>query len=277
MPRRCQPVLRRTAGHWITIELRCCFALKSALESFPFVRDGCQTPRWGGPPLGPAWTAEFTDAKTNSTKYLRGSYLLQVGKGQRAYERAKELVRTWEHMQLGWTQTTKPSIKPREKLCIMAQSLWLWNRFPLEVVYKSDKRGKFPRYERPHRRNPQVGGQVRGVLFAPLHPRSMSSPPLAGLLTLLATFSPVAQAVPVDEWILKAVQEPSAMLTCRICQQENDLCLRRERSMGISWLGKSGFPWNGTTTTTPSGKAFMPPCRGLCDASAKQMMLFPER
>ncbi len=35
--------------------------------------------------------------------------VLQVGKGRQAYSRAKEYVRQWKHMDLGWVDTNKPS------------------------------------------------------------------------------------------------------------------------------------------------------------------------
>lgn len=42
--------------------------------------------------------------------------VLQVGKGRQAYSRAKEYVRQWKHMDLGWVDTNKPPTQVRHSL-----------------------------------------------------------------------------------------------------------------------------------------------------------------
>ena len=49
--------------------------------------------------------------------------VLQVGKGRQAYSRAKEYVRQWKHMDLGWVDTNKPLTQVRHSLSHLYHAL----------------------------------------------------------------------------------------------------------------------------------------------------------
>ena len=49
--------------------------------------------------------------------------VLQVGKGRQAYSRAKEYVRQWKHMDLGWVDTNKPPTQARYSLPLLYHAL----------------------------------------------------------------------------------------------------------------------------------------------------------
>lgn len=67
---------------------------------------------------------------------------VQVGSGKLAYRDAQRFIEGWRHMELGWVCTSQPPIVIGRPLCISAQSLWIWNRFPLRVVFRKEGKAK---------------------------------------------------------------------------------------------------------------------------------------
>lgn len=81
---------------------------------------------------------------------------IQVGAGRKHFERARSMLKTWQHMDLGWVQTNRPAISKGEKVCVAARSLFLWNRLPLEVVYARSERPRLSRQLRGFTVNRQL-------------------------------------------------------------------------------------------------------------------------
>ncbi|BDA46429.1 probable UPF0548 protein At2g17695 [Coccomyxa sp. Obi] len=88
------------------------------------------------------------------TDFMSGSHLkgwntdydrVQVGKGKRAYTAAREFVKTWQHMGLGWVDTNRPEVKVGEHVIVMAQVLGLlWMCNPLRIVYAREEKAYMP-------------------------------------------------------------------------------------------------------------------------------------
>ena len=71
--------------------------------------------------------------------------MLQVGKGEDAYARAKQFVSDWRHMDLGWVDTNRPDVKVGAEVCVMARLLGLmWMSNPLRIAYVSEKEAALP-------------------------------------------------------------------------------------------------------------------------------------
>uniref|UniRef100_A0A7S0RDM0 DUF1990 domain-containing protein n=1 Tax=Pyramimonas obovata TaxID=1411642 RepID=A0A7S0RDM0_9CHLO len=98
------------------------------------------------PPLPPSTTNYGYKVDHNRVK---------LGHGSAAYERAKKLVKKWEHFQLGWAQVdADTAIEEGSPVCVTAQVAFLWTRHPLQVVYVEDLekgkgKGKQPRIVSP--------------------------------------------------------------------------------------------------------------------------------
>lgn len=101
--------------------------------------------------------------------------LFQVGAGRKHFDKARSMLKSWQHMDLGeawilhihpgcrclhapfqrpnlelrapsgWVQTNQPAISKGQKVCIAARSLFLWSCLPLEVVYARNERTRLPR------------------------------------------------------------------------------------------------------------------------------------
>ncbi|CAL8462562.1 g2095 [Coccomyxa elongata] len=70
---------------------------------------------------------------------------VQVGKGKRAYTTAREFVKTWQHMGLGWVDTNRPEVKVGEHVIVMAKVLGLlWMCNPLRIVYAREEKASMP-------------------------------------------------------------------------------------------------------------------------------------
>ncbi|KAK9906596.1 hypothetical protein WJX75_004704 [Coccomyxa subellipsoidea] len=87
---------------------------------------------------------EFTSGQSLkgwNTDYDR----VQIGKGKQAYRKAKDFVREWQHMGLGWADTNRPAVKVGEHVIVMAQVLGLlWMCNPLRIVYVREEKGLLP-------------------------------------------------------------------------------------------------------------------------------------
>ena len=103
-----------------------------------------------------------------------------MGSGREHFDKARHMLKAWQHMDLGeatstpqlplqsacttlasgqspvltsppgWVQTNRPPISKGEKVCVAARSLFVWNRLPLEVIYTRNERTHLPR-------QPQLG------------------------------------------------------------------------------------------------------------------------
>lgn len=60
---------------------------------------------------------------------------VKVGHGKAQYDRAVKLLQQWQQMSLGWVDTNMPPVKQGAQVCVVAQSLFVWSRLPLEIVY----------------------------------------------------------------------------------------------------------------------------------------------
>ncbi len=52
-------------------------------------------------------------------------------------------------MDLGWVSTNAPPVAAGKPLCVCAESLWLWNRMPLRIVYRKEGRHKLAKAASP--------------------------------------------------------------------------------------------------------------------------------
>ncbi|CAK0753815.1 hypothetical protein CVIRNUC_002249 [Coccomyxa viridis] len=70
---------------------------------------------------------------------------VQVGSGKQAYSNAKEAVKQWKHMDLGWVATNRPVIEVGQATIVMARVLGLlWMRNPLRIVYQGEQKAPVP-------------------------------------------------------------------------------------------------------------------------------------
>ena len=72
----------------------------------------------------------------------RDSRRIKVGNGRRDFEKAKGLLRSWEHFSLGWAYTNAPKIAIGEPVIVVAQSLGMWTINPLRIDSSSCTRNK---------------------------------------------------------------------------------------------------------------------------------------
>ena len=80
------------------------------------------------------------------TEYL---VRVQVGSGREDYLQARRMLERWDHMHLGWVGTNSPPVAAGQRLCVYAQSLWLWTRMPLRIVYRKEGRAKLTKALQP--------------------------------------------------------------------------------------------------------------------------------
>ena len=60
---------------------------------------------------------------------------LQVGSGRAAFQRAKQLVGSWGHFQLGWADVDPATpIKQGAPVCMRTNTFGIWTMNPLEVL-----------------------------------------------------------------------------------------------------------------------------------------------
>lgn len=68
-----------------------------------------------------------------------------VGKGRQAYSRAKEYVRQWKHMDLGWVDTNKPPTQVGDVVVVMGKVLGLlWMRNPMTITFQEEQQATIP-------------------------------------------------------------------------------------------------------------------------------------
>jgi len=56
-----------------------------------------------------------------------------VGHGGKDFNRAKSLLKSWEHFNLGWAYTNIPQIVVGRSVIVVAQSLGIWTINPLRI------------------------------------------------------------------------------------------------------------------------------------------------
>ena len=64
-----------------------------------------------------------------------------VGHGRRDFRKAKRLVESWEHFNLGWAYTNAPRVSVGESVIVVAKSLGVWTINPLRVYSTRRSRG----------------------------------------------------------------------------------------------------------------------------------------
>ena len=90
-----------------------------------------------------------SDLSSASPSSEQVGMLLQVGSGREDYHQARRLLEQWRHMDLGWVKTNAPPVAAGKPLCVCAESLWLWNRMPLRIVYRKEGRHKLAKVAGP--------------------------------------------------------------------------------------------------------------------------------
>ena len=65
--------------------------------------------------------------------------VLQLGSGQAAFQRAKQALQAWQHMDLGWVLTNKPAIHQGSNVCVAARLFGLWMVNPLRISWVQDE------------------------------------------------------------------------------------------------------------------------------------------
>lgn len=64
---------------------------------------------------------------------VEDSSSIRLGQGARTFRRAKNLLREWNHFELGWAYTNRPPVKMEEPVVVVAKSLGLWTMNPLRI------------------------------------------------------------------------------------------------------------------------------------------------
>mmetsp|Transcript_16899 Transcript_16899/g.47171 ORF Transcript_16899/g.47171 Transcript_16899/m.47171 type:complete len:238 (-) Transcript_16899:59-772(-) len=104
-------------------------------------RRGFNYPHVGGTSGAPPLPQEIVQERWTVDHTRR-----QIGQGRKAYEDGKQALKSWSHFQLGWTLVDPSTpVKQGSKVCVVAQSLLLWTRNPLEIVYVREGRWQLPR------------------------------------------------------------------------------------------------------------------------------------
>lgn len=62
----------------------------------------------------------------------------KVGEGRKAFDAAVAAIKKWQHLQLGWNETTKPSMAAGTKICSITQTVVPWSVLPAEVAYMKE-------------------------------------------------------------------------------------------------------------------------------------------
>ena len=64
---------------------------------------------------------------------------MQLGKGQAAFQQARDAMQRWQHMDLGWVVTNRPPIREGSSVCVAARLFGLWMTNPLRISYVHDQ------------------------------------------------------------------------------------------------------------------------------------------
>ena len=64
---------------------------------------------------------------------------MQLGKGQAAFQQARDAMQRWQHMDLGWVLTNRPPIREGSSVCVAARLFGLWMTNPLRISYVHDQ------------------------------------------------------------------------------------------------------------------------------------------
>lgn len=138
-----------------------CFLLLffSANDGSPRVRSWRRSPRMGFR-IGPFYVGGVDESQkqavlnaapglpfnfcnhpsTGLSAYARDTVQAKVGQGRRDYVRARELLESWEHFNLGWAYTNAPRVEVGAPVIVVARSLGLWSINPLRISSKASSR-----------------------------------------------------------------------------------------------------------------------------------------
>jgi hypothetical protein len=79
--------------------------------------------------------SSLTPTPNTHLKPLPAFAYSQIGQGKDTFQRAKKLVSSWGHFQLGWADVDPATpVKKGAPVCVRANVLGVWLMNPLEVV-----------------------------------------------------------------------------------------------------------------------------------------------
>ena len=83
-------------------------------------------------------------ANTPPTNYVVDRYQGELGEGQETFEAACQMLRRWEHFNLGWIQATPTTtpIQPGQVICVVARIMGLYWLNACRIVYTIDETTK---------------------------------------------------------------------------------------------------------------------------------------
>eukprot|EP01024_Parvocaulis_polyphysoides_P008848 TRINITY_DN12658_c0_g1_i7.p2 TRINITY_DN12658_c0_g1~~TRINITY_DN12658_c0_g1_i7.p2 ORF type:complete len:231 (-),score=15.99 TRINITY_DN12658_c0_g1_i7:1165-1764(-) len=86
--------------------------------------------------------SEVAQTKSESLtgyQWMIDSHKIQLGKGKKTYQTAKEALENWEQLQLDWVNVPHANaipLEPGQRFVISGRTLGVWTSNPLEVTYK---------------------------------------------------------------------------------------------------------------------------------------------
>jgi uncharacterized protein (UPF0548 family) len=95
--------------------------------------------------------------------YARDTVQAKVGQGRRDYVRARQLLESWEHFNLGWAYTNAPRVEVGSPVIVVARSLGLWSVNPLRICAKASSRRSMS-YSHRTLAGHQISGEERFTL-----------------------------------------------------------------------------------------------------------------
>ncbi len=103
------------------------------------------------------------DPSTGPGGYARDAVQAKVGQGRRDYVRARQLLESWEHFNLGWAYTNAPRVEVGAPVIVVARSLGLWSINPLRISAKASSR-RSTSYTHRTLAGHQISGEERFTL-----------------------------------------------------------------------------------------------------------------
>eukprot|EP01024_Parvocaulis_polyphysoides_P031177 TRINITY_DN28249_c0_g1_i4.p2 TRINITY_DN28249_c0_g1~~TRINITY_DN28249_c0_g1_i4.p2 ORF type:complete len:201 (-),score=25.74 TRINITY_DN28249_c0_g1_i4:748-1350(-) len=82
------------------------------------------------------------DESLKSQKWMIDKHQIQLGKGEKVYNKAKNAINNWEQFQLGWACVPAAGAIPLEigqQYAVCGRTLGVWSTNPLQVLYKYEK------------------------------------------------------------------------------------------------------------------------------------------
>ena len=153
-------------------------------------------------------------------------------------------------MELGWVTTNAPPVAAGQPLCICAQSLWLWNRMPLRIVYRKEGRSKLSKAAGPATELVAMSPR-RMTGEAPLRFRAGGLTALDGLI-LCRVASSVLTSMPRSATHQSTLKQGGLRAACGM-QPAGGSVLPAPRFMATSLPARSASALSGIRTTTLYG------------------------